>query len=538
MEYALIQSGHKYIQVHASDYARNYSYSYNTSKPICPHCGTPLDFVNGNYKAAYFRHVKNSPIAQKTCDLYVSGLFSGGGSASSWNTAPDFLYYLEEIGESFQLYLALPKITVKEITSLRNRVEDNIEISYSNSDYGDFWIKLLTYPITALKADKHTLIPITKLALRYRISNISIKDLPSTWRSFGSVLPASGTLFHIYDDTNKHRSIADDGQIYLHTPYYLLISEYRIPKTKDSFLKIGPAHSINAQKMLNLKVYKIEFTKLSPDAYRFAEQLHVTLSDKPAEITLLWPPLLQENDLTDRFDKKIISYFSKINTDIYYALEKSGSALEPFVYDKFTITGREKTVKSPDDKTLVPTTFYIQDEGYPGYFTPALDITWNNSRIETTQEITLEKTKGKTDLEITSDIACSLSYSQNNFVKYIGTISLGKSFHMPDEVTPGDVFTIYHGKDIVTRLTVRFKRKQPDSDSDTQRKDLELYRLLRDKTDNYISYPIQLKHILSKFSTYRKSYPLLKQALIKGRITEKALNYMNHIMKIQVLKHG
>jgi hypothetical protein len=494
--------------------AENFSEKYQGKKLYCPLCGGPVIHIPEGERKTYFRHDSRFDIDQ-SCENYISNY------SSDYTLKPDYLreksglpFYIEKIGNNFQLYLGLPKLTQEELDSVYDNLS-SIEVT------NGLFKHITNIEVSNIQADCVYLEPIDRIDEKYHLKYNDSVLLHDKWGSETLGIFSEGTFFQIHKD--KSQKISYNGKITIDTNYYFMIRDSNIQNR--SFLEIKEKYPVITEISSNWVVCRVSFTELTSQAYNFADKCHVRLAEKQSEYVPLWPPMIQHDSVNNLDNEKTTLHILNHPSDIYCKLKQENSSLKS---DNSLFGHVDKTqFKFPAklEDNVVDTTFNV-DTRYkkPKYHFPDITIKWHNKPTQVEPKMILPLKTKKRDLSLSSDVKCNILHLNKEMPKefFIDKESL---LYVP-YIENNDKVIILHGQDILTSVTISRKSDLDNNDVNRTISDETLYSILKKNDENYISFPIQLKYILPKFAKYPKSFECLKMMMKSGKIMKRTEEYL------------
>ncbi|TAJ43875.1 hypothetical protein CUJ86_07370 [Methanofollis fontis] len=356
--------------------------------------------------------------------------------------------------------------------------------------------------------------------LIYQVPKTALNEI---WGENTSRIFSNGILFRIGDSYS--RSISLNGVITPNTSYYY-ISQY--PVINKSFLKVEESHPLLMEGTPKWRIYKIQFTKVTPESSHYAREHHVQLLEKPPELIPLWPPSIQNN-------QKQIYHKTGLCTYRLKSSHESGT-WEIFILDKDQIPSDKREISLQDpffsinvDKNIQYLSFFDTDSDLEtaivsrddktdiSYQQPELELKWMKKKIKPGSELKANK---NADLSIESNMKCDIIRMRDHIPNLLFRNNLSV-LSFPD-VSNGDTIIIRHGQDILTSLFFRKNEKTPDYKNCNKITDEALYLKLLSLRSAFIAVPSQLKYIAAGLGNYPKTREYLKNALKTGIIPNKA----------------
>ncbi|MDD2285036.1 MAG: hypothetical protein PHQ11_06525 [Paludibacter sp.] len=512
-----------YKGISASEMATSDQRSRN-HKLYCPLCKQPVSFIPGDIQSPHFRHRRGSPIAQE-CEFYSSNYSTYDGLTSAYNKEKSGIpFYIEKIGNKFQLSLGLPPISSNDLLSVKN-TEQSIEIRNLNSAV------LAIIHSSDLCENQITFVPLEWICREYVLS-YSEEDgvLKNIWGNKTLGIPNDGAFFHINEQYSKQ--ICFNGKIYSDTEYYFVTSTKNRPE--QPFIKIIEEHPLITTTVQKWVVYKLSITELTSVSCEFAENHRVRLVEPPTEYIPVWPPLIQDGNRYTTNKMGLIycglqahNQLSTHEIGIYDVLDnltevaKVGrhSPLFTTSCNDGKITISSKIIDEYDKKIVIEYSPMSKNQTYK---CPNIQLLWNGEEVDDEVEIIPRTNKDK--LSFKSDIQCDIYHLHGLKTRVI----YWNKDHISSiaYIEVGDIIQVLHGLDRMCTICFKKFRSKNFILSKEGISDEEMYNILTKSGSGYIPIPSQLKYIASKIVNYPKSSEFMRTTMKKGEISKKAAEYL------------
>jgi hypothetical protein len=497
---------------------------YKNHNLYCPLCKQPVFFIPGDTQSPHFRHRPGSPIAQE-CEFYSSNYSTYDGLTRAYNKEKSGIpFYIEKIGNKFQLSLGLPPISINDFPSVKD-TEQSVEIKNLTSAV------LAKIDSSDLHENQITYVPLEWICREYVLSySEEMGLLKNIWGNKTLGIPKDGAFFHINELYSKQ--ISFNGKIYSDTEYYFVTSTKYRPE--QPFIKIIEEHPLITTTVQKWVVYKLSITEITPVSCEFAENHRVRLVEPPTEYIPVWPPLIQDGNrhITNKMGMiycgvQAHNQLSTYEIGIYDVLDnltevaKVGrhSPLFTTSCNDGKITISSKIIDDNDKKIVIEYSSICKDQTYK---CPNIQLLWNGEEVDDEVEIIPRTNKDK--LSFKSDIHCDIYHLHGLKTREIYWDTdhiLSISY-----IEIGDTIRVLHGLDRM--CIIRFKKVQSKNPilSEDVISDEEMYNMLTKSGSGYIPIPSQLKYIASKIVNYPKSSEFMRTTMKKGEISKKAAEYL------------
>lgn len=255
----------------------------------CYSCFQYVAFVKGNVYRPYFKHSASE--TSKDCEdrslIYSSGTYSPQGQID----APDPLRLILDRNRVVLEIGFLPASVVK----LKKAIDANATISIRGSSGTPD-----TYRVDYSRFVPHAMswlhLPLA-WANNFSVTSKPTGSIPKLWLIKRTPLSKSGDLF----DCRTGRRVPEKSDVMVGKEYYFLCSRWTYLPTRRSI----EAKQIDIYDR-EWNLYKICAKKYTDDAADFFFDLHLRLTTEPADINILWPPVVEDDDMIDTNQKNLI----------------------------------------------------------------------------------------------------------------------------------------------------------------------------------------------------------------------------------------
>ena len=284
----------EWVRTDAERTDKNYRHTVSADSHMfrCYSCFQYVTFVKGSeHRVSHFRHSLSE--TSKDCEDRSQNDSSGTYASSQLGNAPDLLRLLLD-GNRVRLELGFLPANSAE---LKKAIEANATISIHGQ----------TGKPEIYRIDYSRFVPHTMCWLNLPLSwasKFSVKfsgSIPKLWSIQRTPLSELGDLF----DCKSGRRIPEKSDVMVGREYYYLCSKWTYLPTK---------HSIRTRKIEiyndGWNLYQICAPKYTEEAADFFFSLHLRLTAMPADIDILWPPVVEDDDMIDTNQKSLVFLIS------------------------------------------------------------------------------------------------------------------------------------------------------------------------------------------------------------------------------------
>lgn len=525
MDYAIIKrySGSEEL-VYAKELTNNSDRRHlRNSKFICPACGEPVTLANGEERT-YFRHCPNNP-KNYSCPNYSDSLYEPlyqRQQEERKSRLRSKRVYILKRGENFGFFLGFPPLEEKTVVAARNQKlvvqiinPDNVELKENKLLMNQVISGETTYIQLKWIYDYYS--------LKYSECSVG-RDIVEIWERDLSGLPEEGALFSYSE--NYARGISDKGEITT-DKYYYFATASEIPDHIEEFLEYEPVGKLEGKSYgyeSKWMVYRVQFTRVTEEALKFADNLGVKLVEWHPPLIPLWPPHVQfGNKLVYSKPTNVFNLAQKTNTDYYQETERQPQRpiSKAWIKDRWLLchfVEGSTCIKSSDGSYDAHLTCEYSDD-ISQYLLPEITLEYAKKPLENGASFLL---KDKANLSFKSDSKCNIyHYAEGQL----------KSVHWNKEailallnLSKGDRICVRHGTDAVYQVSI--PKPILTLLRGPIKNDEEIYQKLILMGGMFISTPVKVKYILSHLGNYPKVSSYLSQALKSGKIPQKAHDYL------------
>ena len=276
----------EWVRTDAVSTDRHYPYSVSADSRIfrCYSCFQYVTFVKGSSnRICYFKH--SAGYSDKDCEDRSFNAVSSYSYTSIANMDMPMRLVLD--GARITISIGLLPVNYNE---LKKCIASNLQITITSTQgtpvvYRVDWSRFAPNLTTWLDVPTQS---IAKLAVAFSPANIK----PKFWSSVIAEIPSTGALF----DAKTGRRIPDKGDAVVNREYLLLVKRNRWISCNAHDVQITKLNTND--KLWNVyKVQAIRFSEAASDF--FFNYLRVRLTNFPAEMSVLWPPVLEKDAIIE-----------------------------------------------------------------------------------------------------------------------------------------------------------------------------------------------------------------------------------------------
>lgn len=490
-----------------TDRSHRYTVSADSHMFRCYSCFQYVTFVKGSeYRVSHFRHSASE--TSKDCEdrslIYSSGIYSPLGQVD----APDPLRLLVDRNRVVLEIGFLPA----SVAELKKAIDANATISIRGSSG-----KPDTYCVDYSRFIPHTMcwlhLPLA-WAKDFSVTTKPVGSIPKLWTIKRTTLSESGDLF----DCRTGRRVSEKSDVMVGKDYYFLCSKWKYIPTRRS-IEVKQVDIADREWSL----YKICARKYSDDAADFFFDLHLRLTTAPADIDILWPPVVEDDDMIDTNQKNLVFLVS--GESDFEAFPSYGS----FVTSSREIAEYERIIyiKNTGALQMVSASRYNQKlrslyvrslETTPDVLPPSIQISDEDRKIIAESELAKPPKNGILVLNAEVDVYVDVA-DQYGFC-YRKSLVSGTESRITD-LKYGMTLTVRQGLDIIR--TISIKQAQHSKS-----------RL--DEGVNWsgkkVQFPRRYAGILNQIDRSSALYAKVLNALQTGRIPENGLKSLIKLLEV------
>ena len=498
----------EWVRTDAEKTDRNHRYTVSADSHMfrCYSCFQYVTFVKGSeYRVSHFRH--SSSETSKDCEDR-SQIYNSGYASSLQTNAPDPLRMLLD-GNRIVLEIGfLPAST----TELNKAVDANATISIHGSTG-----KPDVYRVDYSRFAPHTMcwlnLPLS-WAAKYSVVVKPSGCTPRLWSIQRTALSKTGDLF----DCKTGRRIPEKSDVMVGKEYYFLCSRWTY---------LAPRRSVQMRKIEihndGWSLYQICARSYTDEAADFFFDLHLRLTTAPADIDILWPPVVEDDDMIDTNQKNLVFLVS--GESDFEAFPTYGS----FVTSNIEIAEHERIIyiKNTGALQMVSASRYNQKlrslyvrplEAAPEMLPPNIQILDEDRKPITEGELVKLPKNGT--LVLNSEVDAYVDVSDQYGLCYRKSLVSGTETRITD-LKYGMTLTIRQGLDIIRTISIK----------QTQRSKGRLDESVK-WSGKMVQFPRRYAGILNQIDHSSPLYAKVLNALQTGQIPENGLKSIIKLMEV------
>ena len=497
----------EWIRTTAAAMDREYDYSVSVSSHAfrCYNCFQYVTFVKGNQnRVSHFKHSAGEE--KKDCEDRSFG--TGGYTYGNGITDVPDPMRIQFDGNRPYLEIGFFPVSTAAIENAIQR-HMTIRIGGKNGSpdvYNVDWTRFEPHSTTWLH------LPFS-WALDYRVEIEPMISAVNTWNIHRTPLLRYGTVF----DAKTGKRIPEKSDISAGREYYIVCDRWKTFYYPHG-IQIERENAINNQ----WNLYHMSITSYSNSAADFCfENFHLRLTTQPSDIQLLWPPVIEGDDLIDTNQKRLYMYVkgeSDFETYPVYGTQSKN------IYE---ISKNEKIVELRIVSTLqmVSTTRYNQRlrflyirpwESNPGYFEPSLRVLDDRDREVQDK---LDKVPIRGIIRIQSEVDAIADVEDHGGFLYRVEISAGQESRLQD-LKQGMRIVIRQGLEKLRTIEIQASKQRTYGDSK---------ETLRTWSGRLVPLPRRYAWILEKLDRNSELFIRTTKALKDGGIPIDGLRTLNRI---------
>ena len=353
------------------------------------------------------------------------------------------------------------------------------------------------------------------LARRYSVSFDPAGNIPPLWRRPVECITEEGAVF----DAATGRRLQSRGDVLVGRDYYF-VKPHRVwfgYSANDVSIEQAPVRSSQ------LYYYKIRAERYSAKASDFFfDFLKMRLTQRPAEIEVLWPPVLGDGELLET-GQRVMWVLSRGEADLQ-AYPKSGhfvrqtyrTAQEKTRLAELQNVGALQMVCSERYSRAMTCLYIIPLEASQIPDTPALTLRTDKGEVITTD--TLEKPPAHGNLHILSEVDGSVEVFDRQGFFYRKTLKGNVEQRLID-LKRGHRLVIHQGLDVVRTLMIGRAENKPEDSPPPQWVMPE------------VPFPRRYAGILAKLPPNPELYQRTLKALRRGTIPRDGMAALQKLME-------
>lgn len=373
----------------------------------------------------------------------------------------------------------------------------------------------MVYRIDASRFTPHetTWLPIRiEWAMSIQASFRAKTPCPIQWNR--PIRPATprGAVF----DCITGRKVEDRGDVEVGREYWLLGSNSYIGSNDD--VRINRVTSGSRWHLFRIKT--LQYSESASNF--FFEKLHLRLTNRPANINALWPPMIETDDMLET------------NCQRLWLLVEGESDLEVYpcwsrpILNKLTIDAQTHLYELSHDNSLQLVSaerfskklkcLYLRSlEDIPDHTSPELLVTDDNHKLLSDDVLKVLPVNGI--LSILSEVDGFVDVSDEDGLIYRQEISAGEELRLT-ALTCGNTLTLFQGLDAVRTIAIPRPEKRNVSSIS-----------LPEWRGYPVPFPRRYAGILAQVDRGSELYTRIQIALSKGTIRADGLKYLQQMME-------
>lgn len=342
------------------------------------------------------------------------------------------------------------------------------------------------------------------------------RHAPNMWKRKILLISEEGALFEA--STGRRMPERSDAQV--GKEYYFVIDH----SVFFSYSKLDVSIERISFQGYNVWIYKVKALRYSTGASDFFfDYLKVRLTQKPAELEIVWPPVMYEDGVLTT-NLHILWILSKGEADLQ-TFPRSGR----FVQSTFQLPmGKARLMEIHNVSTLqmVCAERYSQSiaclyvrplEDFAAEDTPGLRVTEDNGNTISTNTLTRPPRGGI--IHISSDVDGSAYVFDELGFRYRKVLKAGEDVRLID-VKNGETIVVRQGLDVVRKIVV-----EKPAVNDQIEESMLAWR------GSEVSFPRRYAAILERLDVNSTLYLTIRSVLKKGAIPKDGLKYLQMLME-------
>ena len=497
----------EWVRTDAEETDRHYRYSVSADSKLfrCYSCFQYVTFVKGSeYRVSHFRH--SSSEANKDCeDRSLINVSSASPSANMSDSLDPMRLVLE--GKRVSLEVGFYPISSVE---LQKAIDGNLMISIQ-----DGIGKPDVYKVDHSRFAPHTMcwlhLPLS-WALNYSVAIKPSEIAPKLWSISRTPLSKFGDLF----DCRTGYRIPEKSDVMVGEKYYFLCSRWVcLPARRSIQLRQIEIRDDG------WRLYQICAPSYSDEAADFFFDLHLRLTTMPADISVIWPPVVEGEDIIET-NQKEITFLVRGESDF-----EAYPAHTSFVTENLEISEHERviSIKNFGALQLVSASRYNQKlrrlyirplDAVVKAVQPELQVLDEDRKMITDNELSRPPKNG--NIIIKSEVDAFVDVSDQDGFCYRKDLTSGVESRIMD-VKNGMILSIRQGLDTVRTIVIASKK--------SQRRKLDQPEIW---TGKLIPFPRRYAGILYKMDHTSPLYIKVLGALQSGFIPEDGMKWLMKLL--------
>ena len=489
-----------------TDRSHRHSVSADSHMFRCYSCFQYVAFVKCNDSVSYFRHSASE--TNKDCEDRSLVNSSGTYSPQEQANAPDPLR-LRLDGNRVILEIGFLPASA---TELKKAIDANATISIHGSTG-----KPDIYRVDYSRFAPHTMcwlhLPLT-WASNFSVTAKPAGSIPKLWSIQRTALSKSGNVF----DYRTGRRVPEKNDVVVGKEYYFLCSRLTYLRARRS-IEVKQIDIYDREWSL----YKICARKYTDDAADFFFDLHFRLTTESADIDILWPPVVEDDDMINTNQKNLVFLVS--GESDFEAFPTYGSFVtsnreiaehERIIYIKNTGALQMVSASRYNQKlrSLYVRPLEVASEAHP----PNIQILDEDRKPIAENELTKLPKNGV--LVLNSNVDAYVDVSDQYGFCYRENLVFGTESRITD-LKYGVTLTIRQGLDIVRTISIK----------QAQRSKGRLGEGVK-WSGKMVQFPRRYAGILNQIDRSSALYAKVFNALQTGRIPENGLKSLIKLLEV------
>lgn len=506
-------SNGEWVRTNATSTDRRYSYSVSADSRHfrCYSCFQYVTFVKGNSsRISHFKH--SAGYSDKDCEDRSFNAAATYSYASVVNMDMPMRLVLD--GARISVSVGLLPVNYDE---LKKCIANSLQITLTGTQgtpvvYRADWSRFAPNMTTWLDVPTQS---IAKLTVAFSPANLK----PKFWSGVIAEIPSTGALF----DAKTGRRIPDKGDAVVNHEYLLLVKRNRWISYNARDVQIT---KLNTNDTL-WNVYKVRAVCFSEAASDFFfNYLRVRLTNYPAEMSVLWPPVLEKDAIIET-NFCNIKLLVKGEADFSTYPQYSSSCTATLFRDNTRLID----IRSSGPLQMVTSErynhtlqfLYVRPIERSFYYTdPKVEVSFDDDQV--CSEVMLKKVPLRGILHFLSTDDGHIDVYENEEFYYRKTLPAGEKTRITD-IKQNSKICVYAGQELLTELYIA----PPVMRTEARRHDN-----LPDWIGRKVPFPRRYSWILEALDEHSELYEKTLLALKQGEIQQDGWNTLQMVME----EHG
>lgn len=503
-------SNGEWVRTNATSTDRRYSYSLSADSRHfrCYSCFQYVTFVKGNSsRISHFKH--SAGYSDKDCE---DRSFNAAATYSYTSVANmDMPMRLVLDGARISISVGLLPVNYDE---LKKCIANSLQITLTGTQgtpvvYRADWSRFAPNMTTWLDAPTQS---IAKLTVAFSPANIK----PKFWSGVIAEIPSTGALF----DAKTGRRIPDKGDAVVNHEYLLLVKRNRWISYNARDVQIT---KLNTNDTL-WNVYKVRaicFSEAASDF--FFNYLRVRLTNYPAEMSVLWPPVLEKDAIIET-NFRNIKLLVKGEADFSTYPQYSSSCTATLFRDNTKLID----IRSSGPLQMVTSErynhtlqfLYVRPIERSFYYTdPKVEVSFDDDQV--CSEVMLMKVPLRGILHFLSTDDGHIDVYENEEFYYRKALPAGEKTRITD-IKQNSKICVYAGQELLTELYI---------DPPVKRTEARRHDHLPNWIGRKVPFPRRYAWILETLDERSELFERTLLALKQGEIPQDGWNALQMVME-------